>query len=216
MRISFRGRVLLAGVCMLAGMSAGAQQSNTALAKFKPTSGDVAITYAAERGKVAPGSCGCFWYEGGGIDGAVNFARGIGIAASLTGDHASDYAPGLDISKVTFMAGPRYTYTFLTHHGEPKDAKPRFQLFGQALFGGVHAFNSEFPSSSTGVKTSAGSFAMQTGAGVNLFFFRNFSARLLEADYVRTELPNSLADTQNDLRLSFGVSYHFTSFRLHR
>jgi outer membrane immunogenic protein len=214
MRMFAGTSVLLVGSWMLTCVGAGAQQNNM-LAKMKPVSGDLAITYAAERAKVAPGSCGCFWYQGGGVDGSVNFARRIGIAAALTGDHASNYAPGLDISKITFLAGPRYTYTFMTHPAQAKDAKPRFQLFGQALFGGVHAFDSEFPASA-GVKTSAGSFALQTGAGVNLFVFRSLSLRLLEADYVRTELPNSLADTQNDFRLSFGASYHFTSLHLHR
>jgi outer membrane immunogenic protein len=213
MRISIRGRALLVSACMLAGVAAGAQ--NNILATLTPDSFDVAITYDAERAKVAPGSCGCFWYEGGGASGAVNFARGIGIAAALTGDHASNYAPGLDISKIAFMAGPRYTYTFLKQHEASDDPRQRLQLFGEALFGGVHAFNSTFPSSS-GVTASAGSFALQTGAGVNLFFSRSFSVRLLEVDYVRTELPNSLADTQNDLRLGAGISYHGTSFHLHR
>jgi hypothetical protein len=199
---------------MLADLAAGAQHNNT-LAKLTPVSADVAITYDAERAKVAPGSCGCFWYEGGGADVAINFAKGIGIAAALTGDHASNYAPGLDISKIAFMAGPRYTYTFLKHHADGAVPRPRLQLFGEALFGGVHAFNSTFPSSS-GVTASAGSFALQTGAGVNLSLSRGFSVRLLEADYVRTELPNSLADTQNDLRLGFGISYHVTPFHLER
>jgi outer membrane immunogenic protein len=213
MRISIRGQVLLVGACMLTGATAWSQ--NNTLAKLKPDSFDLAITYDAERAKIAPGSCGCFWYEGGGAGGAVNFAKGIGIAAALTGDHASNYAPGLDISKIAFMAGPRYTYTFLKHHEGSDVPRPRLQLFGEALFGGVHAFNSTFPSS-TGVTSSAGSFALQTGAGVNLFFSRNFSVRLLEVDFVRTELPNSLADTQNDLRLGVGISYHGTSFHLHR
>jgi outer membrane immunogenic protein len=212
MRISIRGRELLVGACMLTGVTAWPQ--NNILAKLKPNSFDVAITYDAERAKIAPGNCGCFWYEGGGADGAVNFARGIGFAAALTGDHASNYAPGLDISKIAFMAGPRYTYTFLKPHEGSDVPRPRLQLFGEALFGGVHAFNSTFPSSA-GVTSSAGSFALQTGAGVNFFFSKSFSVRLLEVDFVRTELPNSLADTQNDLRLGVGISYHGTSFRLH-
>jgi hypothetical protein len=31
---------------------------------------------------------------------------------------------------------------------------------------------------------------------------------LLEADYVRTWLPNNGSNSQNDLRLSFGIAYH--------
>jgi hypothetical protein len=42
------------------------------------------------------------------------------------------------------------------------------------------------------------------------------SVRLLEVDYVRTQLPNGYAGTQNDLRLAFGVSYRAASVHLHR
>jgi hypothetical protein len=35
--------------------------------------------------------------------------------------------------------------------------------------------------------------------------------RLLEADYVRTQLPNNYSQSQNDVRLAFGVTYHFGS-----
>jgi hypothetical protein len=81
------------------------------------------------------------------------------------------------------------------------------QLYGQGLFGGVHAFNGVFPASS-GTTSSAGSFALQVGGGMNLFFSKSFGVRLLEMDYVRTALPNSASNTQNDLRLACGVLWH--------
>ncbi len=56
--------------------------------------------------------------------------------------------------------------------------------------------------------TSANSFAVQAGGGVNLYLTRSFGIRLLQADYVRTTLPNAAANTQNDLRLAFGITYH--------
>jgi hypothetical protein len=52
---------------------------------------------------------------------------------------------------------------------------------------------------------------LQTGGGINLFFSRSIGVRLLEADYVRTELPNNYSRSQNDLRIAFGVNYHFSS-----
>jgi hypothetical protein len=204
MRRSIRGTVLLVGACMLAGATAWAQQPYSG-ASPAMVSTDLAVTYATERAELAPGNCGCSWLQGGSADAAVTFRRGLGIAASLTGDHASNFAPGVDVNKIAFMAGPRYTYTAWTGHATT-DVR-RLQLYGQGLFGGVHAFNGVFPASS-GTTSSAGSFALQVGGGVNLFFSKSFGVRLLEVDYVRTALPNSASNTQNDLRLACGVLWH--------
>jgi hypothetical protein len=48
---------------------------------------------------------------------------------------------------------------------------------------------------------------MQIGGGVDVLMFKGFGIRALEADYVRSSLPNSASNNQNDLRLSFGISY---------
>ena len=205
MRRSIRGRVLLVGACMLAGATAWAQQRYSGSSPAI-VSTDLAVTYATERAELAPGNCGCSWLQGGGADAAVTFRRGLGIAASLTGDHASNFAPGVDVNKIAFMAGPRYTYTAWAGHAATTDVR-RLQLYGQGLFGGVHAFNGVFPASS-GTTSSAGSFALQVGGGMNLFFSKSFGVRLLEVDYVRTTLPNSASNTQNDLRLACGVLWH--------
>jgi outer membrane protein OmpA-like peptidoglycan-associated protein len=204
MRISIRGKLLLVGACMLAGVAAGAQQAQYSV-NHPPVYTDVAVTFAAERADIVPGKC-CFWMEGAGVDAALTFWKGqLGIAGSLTGDHVSNYAPGLDVNKITFLGGPRYTYTIWPSH----QGRPRVQIFGQGLFGGVHGFDGAFPSSA-GLKTTAGSFALQTGGGVNLFFTRRFGLRLIEADYVRTALSNGSGNTQDDLRLAAGVTYEFS------
>lgn len=201
MHKSIRGKVLLAGACLLASISAWGQQDHNAKMPL-PASVDIGVTYAAERAYIAPGNCDCFWFNGGGVDAAVTFWRGFGVAAAFTGDHASNVMPGVGISKVAYIAGPRYTYT-PSHLG----SRLRGQLFGEALFGGAHAFDSTFPSTA-GLKTSADSFAMQIGGGVHVFVSRRFTVRALEADYVRTALPNGVSNVQNDMRLGFGVSYH--------
>jgi outer membrane immunogenic protein len=204
MRLSNCGRVFLA--VMLAAAGAWAQPAQPQV------SADVAITFAAERAQIAPGTCGCFWLEGGGADAALTFWKGFGAAAALSGDQASNYAPGLDLSRIAFTAGPRYSY-ILPARGADVVSKPRLQIFGEALFGGVHAFDGAFPRGSS-LSTSAGSFALQTGGGINLFFSKRFAVRLLEVDYVRTALPNNYSNSQNDLRLGFGITWHAAS--LHR
>jgi hypothetical protein len=197
MRISFFGKLILASVFAAASTSLWAQAQL-----------DMSVTYAAERAQIAPGTCGCFWLQGGGADVALTFWKGVGAAVSLTGDHVSNYSSGYDINKIAFMGGPRYTHTAWTRRAST--ARPSWQIFGEVLFGGVHAFNGAFPSGAA-LTATASSFALQTGGGINLFFSRSIALRLLEADYVRTDLPNNYSKSQNDLRLAFGVSYHFGS-----
>ena len=208
MRASIWGKALFAG--LLFSASSGHAQSELGQS---PASFDLAITYSTEHAQLAPANCGCFWLQGGGADAAFTLWKGFGIAAGVTGERVSNYAPGVDFSKISYMAGPRYTYTLWK--GEPTLHRPRLQLFGDGLFGAVHAFSGAFPSA-TGVDTTGNSFALETGGGLNLFFSRSIGVRLVEVDYVRTQLSNGYAGTQNDLRLAFGVSYHAGSHHLHR
>ncbi len=199
-RISIGQRVLLTG--LLAAASTGlVAQTQSAPGRFV----DVAVTYAAERTQIAPGNCGCFWLQGGGADAAFTFWKGFGVAASITGAHASNYFDGFDVNKIAYMGGPHYAYTFWRG-----PAQPRLQIFGEALFGEAHAFDGAFPSRA-GITASANSFALQTGGGINLFLSRSIGLRVLQADYVRTQLPNDYSKSQNDLRLAFGVNFHFGS-----
>ena len=206
MRISIRGMMLLVGTCIVAGVAGWAQQSQKPAAPAIST--DLAFTFAVERSQVVPGQC-CFWFKGGGMDIAVNFWKGLGIAAGLNGDHASNVTQGVDENKISIMAGPRYTFTAWNGHDGPGDPR-RLQLFVQGLFGDAHAFNSLFPTNGA-ISSGASSLVVQTGGGLNLYMKKHVGLRLLEADYVRTELPNAYTDTQNDLRLSFGVTYHFAA-----
>jgi hypothetical protein len=185
--------VLLVGACLMASTAAWAQPEPVT----RPAvSTDLAVTFNLERADVLPTEC-CFWMKGGAADVAVTFWKGLGLAATVTGDHVSNYASGYDVNKIAFMAGPRYT----------RSLRSRFQVYGDGLFGEVHAFDGTFPSAAT-LESTAGSFSLQTGGGVNMFVSRSFGIRLIEADYVRTLLPNGSANVQNDMQLDFGVTYH--------
>lgn len=206
MRIAIRGKALLAGVCMLAGSAGWAQQIQKPVVPTPAVSTDLAVTFATERSQVVPGQAN-FWLKGGGADAAVTFWKGLGVAASLTGDMASNIEPGVDVNKLTYLGGPRYTRTAWKSHAGTADQR-RLQIFAQGLFGATHAFDGFYPASPAPA-TSANSFAVQAGGGLNLYLTRSLGIRLLEADYVRTALPNGAANTQNDMRLAFGVTYHF-------
>ena len=167
---------------------------------FRPLSVDLAVTYTAERAKIATTGCGCFWLQGGSVNGAIRIFRSLSVATNLTGEHASAIGGGVDVSKLAFMAGPRWTNHWL---GD----RHKTSVFGEALFGIAHGFDSVFPTTS-GIESSANSFSLQVGGGLNIMIARRFGLRALEIGYVRTSLPNNAGNTQNDLRLAMGVSYH--------
>lgn len=204
MRTLIFGSVLLVSACILPSVAAGQQRS---FAKTSQTvSTDVAVTFTLERADVVPTQC-CFWLKGGGADAAFTFWKGLGLAATVNGDQVTNYASGYDVNKIAFLAGPRYTHSLWAASTRDGGYKNRIQVYGDGLIGEVHAFDGTFPSGTT-FKSSAGSVALQTGGGVNMPLSRRFGIRLIEADYVRTLLPNGSANVQNDMRFGFGVTYH--------
>ena len=102
-----RNGVLLLGAVLSMNLVAQAQKKNVST---YTTDVDVAITYVAERAKIASVDCGCFWLNGGSGDFAMTLFHGLGVAANLTGEHASNIGTGIDLDKVMFAMGPRYTY----------------------------------------------------------------------------------------------------------
>jgi len=164
---------------------------------FGITSSDVAVTYTLERAKLQASNCNCFWLNGGSADAAITLYRGFGLAANLTGEHASNILPGVNLGKISFMAGPRYTY-----------GASHTRVFGEWLFGVAHAFDGAFPGP-TGLTASAGSFSTQLGIGTDIAIHKGLGVRAFEVDYVHTSLPNNGVNSQNDLRLAFGLSYRF-------
>jgi peptidoglycan-associated lipoprotein len=190
---------------MLTGTVVWGQQA-TSTTSGKRVSIDLAATYASEQAQKSPGGC-CFWLQGGGLDAVATLRSGWGIAAAINGEHASNVMPSVDLNTISFLAGPRYTYTTrISHAGTQKQRD--LQVYGEWLLGSAHGYNGMIPTTS-GIQTSDNVFAFQVGGGFNLTLSKHFGLRLLQVDYVRTTFPNETTNTQDDLSLASGVSYHF-------
>ncbi len=87
-------------------------------------------------------------------------------------------------------------------------SKAGVALYGDALFGFVHASDGVFPTSTT-AEPSASSFAMQLGGGFNVPVDKRFGWRAVEVDYIGTKLPNNGDNYQGDVRVSSGLTLHF-------
>lgn len=199
MRTSICGKMLLAGACMMTGVCAWGQLAQTPQGHV-PSSTDVAIVYNALQANSVGGNG--FWLQGGSVQFHQQLRRGFGVAADISGLHTDNMGNskiGLDLITTDF--GLRYTWS-------PKDR--RYALFGQALGGETHALHSVFSASvpaSGGVTDSANSMAMQLGGGVDLLVSRHISIRAIQADWLRTQLPNNASNVQNNLRLGMGFVY---------
>jgi hypothetical protein len=187
MRTTVLASVLLVGVFAVGAPLASAQDQKHWLPQFEWSSTDLAITYTTEKSNVIPAGGGSFWLQGGSTDGAFTFFHGFGLAVNITGDYATRIAPGVNLSEITFLGGPRYTKRLRSKHES--------RIFAEALGGAVKGFDGVFPFAA-GVNNHASSFALQLGGGLDISLTKHFALRAIEADYVRTYLPNNTNNRQ--------------------
>jgi peptidoglycan-associated lipoprotein len=195
MRYRIRGEVLLAGFCVMAALTAGAQDAR----RQGIGSLDVGIVYNSSLANGGGGNE--FWLQGGSVQIHGQFWRGLGVVADVAGLHAgntngsSGSTVGLDLVTATF--GPRYTWT---------SAHRPYAIFGEVLAGEANGLNSVFPSTA-GARDSATSLGLQVGGGVNVHLRGRLSVRAFEADWLRTQMPNATTNVQNNLRLGAGLIF---------
>jgi len=173
---------------------------------------DFALTYSGEAAKLSSSYQTNFWLNGGGVDGAVTFYGDLGFAGSLSALDSHNISNGTSLAKTTLVFGPRFTRdtTRWTDKCVVLKKTRRSDVFAEALFGFSHGFDGRFPEGTSTV-SSANSSAMQIGVGADITIWRNFGLRVFQLDYIRTALPNGASNSQNDLRLSFGVTYSWNA-----
>jgi hypothetical protein len=159
---------------------------------------EVALTYNPVRSNEARDES--FWMQGGSAQVEGRFWRGLGIVADVSGSHINNInSSGVGLDMVTATFGPRYTWA---------PAHKKLSIFGEGLVGVSNGFNSVFPAPA-GATTDAHGLAVLAGGGVNVRLLRHLSIRAVEADWLRTQLPNGANDAQNNLRLGTGVVLRF-------
>jgi outer membrane immunogenic protein len=156
---------------------------------------EFSIGYNAIRANAPVGGCGCFYMQGGRAEVGLHLFGPVSGVAEVSGAYAQHINSfGDDISRLTYLVGPRVTHK----------AGPGITAFAQALIGGAQGFNGYFPTA-TSSSSSANSFAFSTGGGVDLDISHHLAIRVLQADYLYTRLPNASGDKQNNLRLGAGI-----------
>ena len=155
---------------------------------------EIGANYNYFHANAPPGQCGCFALNGGSGTVIVNLTpvwsgvADIAVAFANNVDNTQQ-----DITIVNYLFGPRYT----------RRTSSRFVPFGQVLFGGAKEnVNFEFD-------INRNSFGLLGGGGVTTSLGRRFGLTIAEVDYVYTRIPNAKNNTQNNIRISTGVTYRF-------
>jgi outer membrane immunogenic protein len=188
----------VAGVVLMIGMgwmSAAAQRVETA-PPYAPV--EISFNYSYARSNAAPGQCGCFNMNGGSSEVAFHAFRALSVVADLTGERAATIGAtaGGGLSLVAFTVGPRFSHRF---------TGGKFTPFVQGLVGSAHGFDGLFPGSSGSLSGAANARAVLAGGGLDLTINQHIAIRAIQADYLRTQLPNGEGDEQNLLRVSAGI-----------
>lgn len=187
-------RALAAAAVLLAFVAPACAQSTPSPAPSKRTI-DLSAGYTYLHANAPPGGCGCFSMNGGSASLAFGLTPSLSLAVDFGGTHANNILNSTEtLTLTTYLIGPRYTVR--SHTG-------RVQPYGQLLMGGAHT-------TSNFVFNSGGSgFSMMTGGGLDVPFKRHWAWRAVEADYLLTRIPNSAANTQNNVRITTGLVYRF-------
>ena len=183
---------LKAVVCLLAFFSF----TGAAFAQEGPRF-DIFAGYSYVRDHPSTSSVSGFNLHGGSASVAYNANSWLSAVADFGGYHANNIlASGIDGTISTYLFGPRFSYR---RHA-------RFTPFAQTLFGVAHASGNGF-----GVSSTNNAFAASFGGGVDLRLTRRFSFRPAQVEYLLTRFPETTSsrETQNNLRVSTGVVFHF-------
>jgi hypothetical protein len=142
-----------------------------------------------------PGQCGCFSLNGGSGTVVYNITNKWAAIADLTVGHATNVDNSLqNITIFNYLFGPRYT----------RRMRSRFVPYGQVLLGGAKEdVNFEFT-------INRQSFGLLAGGGVTTQLKGRFGMTLGEVDWIHTRIPNAINNSQNDIRVVTGVTYHLT------
>jgi hypothetical protein len=169
---------------------------------------DFGMTYTQERAKFAGEQCQCFPLRGATLDVAADIFHGLGVIASAQGVAVSNLNGSIDIHQITFLGGVRYVYNL--GHNEALAWGRKGSVFIVGMGGYTFATSGLYPNSNdTALTDHASALTYMGGGGFNIHVYEKLDVRIIEVDYVRTDLPNGGTNQQNTLRAAAGLNFHF-------
>lgn len=172
-------RLILLAITLVFGSLFATAQSTSKL--------DVFGGYSYFNGATAGGG-GTYSLNGWNAQATYNLNRWLGATADFGGYYGSPFGPSA--STHSFLFGP--TISMRT---------PRFTPYAHVLFGVDRDSASIF-----GATASNSAFAMAVGGGLDIPVKGRFAIRAAQVDWLR---GTNFSNTENNLRVSTGVVFHF-------
>jgi hypothetical protein len=170
-------------------------------------SADIGLTYTQERSKFANAYCECFPLRGATVDVAADLFHGLGITGMAQGVAASNLRGSIDIQQISFMGGVRYARSL--GRNEAISWGRKGSIYVEALGGYTFATSGLYPNSNdTALTNQASALTYMGGGGINFHVYHRLDWRLIQADYVISDLPNGGNNQQRTLRLASGLNFH--------
>jgi peptidoglycan-associated lipoprotein len=188
-------------VCLLVAAALcaiGAEAQSAAPATSPSGRVSLALTYDVQGSNLTTSSS--FWLQGGAGEVNMRVYRGLGFTVSVMGVHTGNSGGGVPVSVITETFGPSYTFTRPMHSHS-------VSFFARGLLGEANGFNGVYPAKG-GPLSSSDSLAAVIGGGVDIRLSHHLGLRVVQADYVRTQFPNSLENVQNNFRIGAGIILH--------
>jgi hypothetical protein len=202
--------VLIAGVVMLTGLAAMAQDAP----KF-----EAAVDYSYARYGASHQFAGSYSLNGGGGALDFNFTKYLGIKMDLQGYGSNTQrftaVAGSSVCPLGCSAniqGNLFTYLFGPQIGIRTG---KIRPFGHVLLGGAHSNVYGNLQKTTGVvfskAPSGNSFALAAGGGIDIAINHTgtIAFRPAEIDYLYTRFNNSASSGQNSFQYKAGIVFNF-------
>jgi hypothetical protein len=170
---------------------------------------EVSLAYSPTEVNAPPAQCGCFFMNGVSAEGNFRTYRGYTTVVDVTATHVANiHNTGQPFSMLMVTGGTRLNFRFGHPGQDGVDYIYRYKPFVQGLVGFAHGFDSAFPDKAGFIQSSASSFALLVGIGLDVKYRRRLSFRAIQVDYGYTRLPNLVGNDQNLLRISSGITIH--------
>jgi len=196
-----RGPVWLAALLLLlaANRISAAQSAGGSVPASEENHGVLSLALTLDSAGANITTSNSFWLTGGSAELSASLSHGFGFTANVTGLHTGNSGGGVPVNLLIETFGP--SYSLQSHLG-----KHPATFFVHGLVGEANGFSGVYPKS-TAPDSSANGFAAKVGGGLDLKVSHHISVRLVEANWLRTQLPNSTTNIQNDLELGAGIVF---------
>jgi hypothetical protein len=169
---------------------------------------DIGLTFTQSRSNfvTVPGSATQYFYlRGAAADYNFTIWKGIGVGATAFGLTGENFGGNIDIHQISILGGPRYTWNL--GHILPYEWGRKGGIFGEAKAGYTFTTSGQFPTNGV-FQSSTSGLTYMGGGGVNVTIYHHFDLRVIEADFVHSQLPNGFNNSQNTIRLGIGINFH--------